>query len=38
MPLRGGYDFLALQILPFVNDYGNEEDDDDGGGDGDGDN
>jgi len=38
VPLRGGYDFLALPILPFVNDYSNEEDDDDGGGDGDGDN
>ena len=29
-----GYDFLALQILPLVNDYGNEADDD-GSGDGD---
>jgi len=29
---------LALQILPLVNDYGNEADDDDDGGDGDGDN
>ena len=28
---------MALQILPLVNDCGNEEDDDDGGGDGDGD-